>query len=72
MRLFTLALSERCALEKQIQETKDVKVLKRAQAFLWLSEGCRCAKSLKDSGSVVRQCMIGFLPTSIDVISRRK
>jgi transposase len=39
MRLFTLALSERCALEKQIQETKDVKVLKRAQAFLWLSEG---------------------------------
>jgi len=36
---FTLSLSERRALKKQIRETKDVKVLKRAQAFLWLSEG---------------------------------
>jgi hypothetical protein len=33
-----LALSERRALAKQIRETKDVKVLKRAQAFLWLFE----------------------------------
>ena len=31
-----LSLSERCALAKQIRETKDVKVLKRAQALLWL------------------------------------
>jgi putative transposase len=33
-----LSLSERRALAKQIRETKDVKVLKRAQAFLWLFE----------------------------------
>lgn len=39
MHLLTLSLSERRALGKQIQATKDVKVLKRAQAFLWLSEG---------------------------------
>ena len=39
MNLLTLSLSERRALAKQIQETKDVKVCKRAQAFLWLSEG---------------------------------
>ena len=39
MRLFTLSLSERRALAKQIQETKDIKVLKRAQALLWLSDG---------------------------------
>lgn len=39
MSLFTLSLSERRALAKQIRETKDVKVLKRAQAFLWLSDG---------------------------------
>jgi putative transposase len=39
MRPFTLSLSERRALKKQIRDTKDVKVLKRAQAFLWLSEG---------------------------------
>jgi hypothetical protein len=39
MRLFTLSLSEHCALAKQIQETKDVKVPKRAQALLGLSEG---------------------------------
>jgi transposase len=36
---FTLSLSERRALKKQIRETKDVKGLTRAQAFLWLSEG---------------------------------
>jgi transposase len=39
MHPFTLSLSERRALKKQIRETKDVKVLKRAQAFLWLSDG---------------------------------
>lgn len=39
MSLLTLSLSERRALAKQIQATKDVKVLKRAQAFLWLSQG---------------------------------
>lgn len=39
MHLFTLSPSERRALVKQTQETKDVKVLKRAQALLGLSEG---------------------------------
>lgn len=39
MHLFTLSLSERRALVKQTQETKDVKVFKRAQALLGLSEG---------------------------------
>ena len=33
-----LSLSERRALAQQIRETKDVKVLKRAQAVLWLFE----------------------------------
>jgi len=39
MHSFTLSLSERRALAKQIHETKDIKILKRAQAFLWLSDG---------------------------------
>jgi transposase len=39
MSSFTLSLSERRALAKQIQDTKDAKVLKRAQTFLWLSDG---------------------------------
>jgi hypothetical protein len=39
MHTFTLSLSERRALEKQIHETKDVKVRKRAQALLWLTDG---------------------------------
>jgi transposase len=39
MSSFTLSLSERRALAKQIQETTDAKVLKRAQTFLWLSDG---------------------------------
>jgi transposase len=39
MGLLTLSLSERRALAKQIHETKDVKVFKRSQAFLWLYEG---------------------------------
>jgi hypothetical protein len=38
MRPLILSLSEHRALKKQIRDTKDVKVLKRAQAFLWLSE----------------------------------
>ena len=47
MRLFTLSLSERRALAKQIQETKDIKVLKRAQALLWLSDGMSVPKISK-------------------------
>jgi transposase len=39
MRLLTLSLSERRALAKHIHDTKDVKVFKRTQAFLWLYEG---------------------------------
>ena len=39
MSLLTLSLSERRALAKQIHTTKDAKILKRAQAFLWLSDG---------------------------------
>ena len=39
MSLCTLSLSERRALAKQIHMTKDAKRLKRAQAFLWLSDG---------------------------------
>lgn|SRR5512134_2227894 len=39
MSLLTVSLSERRALTKQIRQTKDVKILKRAQAFLWLSKG---------------------------------
>ena len=38
MSLFTLSLSERRALAKQIHNTKDVKILKRAQALLWLAD----------------------------------
>ena len=38
MSSLALSLSERRALKQQIKATKDVKVLKRAQAFLWLSE----------------------------------
>jgi hypothetical protein len=43
MSSFTLSLSERRALAKQIQETTDAKVLKRAQTFLWLSDGMSCS-----------------------------
>jgi transposase len=39
MSLLTLSLSERRALAKQIHTTKDAKILKRAQALLWLSDG---------------------------------
>jgi transposase len=39
MNSFTLSLSERRALAKQIQGTKDAQLLKRAQTLLWLSNG---------------------------------
>jgi transposase len=39
MSSFTLSLSERRALAKQIHGAKDAKILKRAQTFLWLSDG---------------------------------
>jgi transposase len=39
MSSFTLSLSERRALARQIHGTKDAKILKRAQTFLWLSDG---------------------------------
>jgi hypothetical protein len=39
MHPLTPSLSERCAGAQQIRETKDVKVLKRSQALLWLIEG---------------------------------
>jgi DNA-binding CsgD family transcriptional regulator len=39
MSSFILSLSERRALAKQIQGTKDAKILKRAQTVLWLSDG---------------------------------
>jgi transposase len=38
MDLLELSLSERRALGKYLHETKDIKVLKRTQAFLWLSD----------------------------------
>ena len=38
MSLLALSLSERRALKKKIKATTAVKVLKRAQAFVWLSE----------------------------------
>ena len=38
MNLLTLSVSERRALEKKIQHRKDVKILKRAQALLWLAD----------------------------------
>ena len=39
MSSFTLSLSERRALAKQIQGTTDAKILKRAQTLLWVSNG---------------------------------
>ena len=60
MSLLTLSLSERRALAKQIQETKDVKVLKRAQAFLWLSEGTSVREISKRFG-ISRQTMYDWV-----------
>jgi transposase len=54
MHSFTLSLSERRALEKQIRETKDVKILKRAQAFLWFLNGIAVQEIAKRVG-VTRQ-----------------
>jgi transposase len=56
MSLLKLSLSERRALAKQIHETKDAKVLKRAQSFLWLSEGMPVSNISKRLG-VTRQTM---------------
>jgi transposase len=50
MSLLTLSLSERRALAKQIRETKDIKVLKRAQALLWLSDDMSVPKISKRLG----------------------
>lgn len=50
MNSLTLTLSERHALEQKIQQTKDVKVLKRAQALLWLDRGMSVQEILKRLG----------------------
>jgi transposase len=60
MNPFTLSLSERRALAKQIQETKDVKILKRAQAFLWLYEGMSVQEISKRLG-ISRQTMYDWV-----------
>lgn len=60
MQSFTLSLSERRALEKQLHETKDVKVLKRAQALLWLTEGMAVPDIAKRL-SVTRQTVYGWI-----------
>jgi transposase len=50
MHLIKLSLSERRALAQQIHRTKDFKVLKRAQALLWLSEGMSASHAAKRLG----------------------
>ena len=60
MNLLTLSLSERRALAKQIQETKDVKVYKRAQAFLWLSEGVS-VREISQRLGISRQTMYDWV-----------
>jgi transposase len=60
MSLLTLSLSERRALAKQIQETKDVKVYKRAQAFLWLSEGIS-VREISQRLGISRQTMYDWV-----------
>jgi putative transposase len=50
MNSLTLTLSERRALEQKIQQTKDVKVLKRAQALLWLNQGMPVQEILRRLG----------------------
>ena len=57
---FTLSLSERRALAKQIYGTKDVKVLKRAQALLWLSEGISVREITQRLG-ISRQTMYDWV-----------
>ena len=60
MSLLTLSLSERHALAKQIQETKDVKVYKRAQALLWLSEGVS-VREISQRLGISRQTMYDWV-----------
>ena len=50
MHLIQLSLAERRALAQQIHRTKDCKVLKRAQALLWLSEGISASQIAKRLG----------------------
>ena len=50
MHLIKLSLSERRALAQHIHRTKDFKVLKRAQALLWLSEGISASQIAKRLG----------------------
>lgn len=60
MSSFALSLSERRALAKQIHGTKDVKVLKRSQALLWLSEGISVREIAKRLG-ISRQTMYDWV-----------
>lgn len=60
MSLLTVSLSERRALTKQIQQTKDVKILKRAQGFLWLSKGISVSEISKRVG-VSRQTVYDWV-----------
>jgi transposase len=57
---FTLSLSERRALKQQVRETKDAKVLKRAQALLWLTEGVPIPEIAKRL-AVTRQTIYGWI-----------
>lgn len=50
MHLIKLSLSERRALTHHIHRTKDSKVLKRAQALVWLSEGIAASQVAKRFG----------------------
>ncbi len=50
MHLIKLSLAERRALAHQMHRTKDFKVLKRAQALLWLSEGIAASHAAKRLG----------------------
>lgn len=50
MCLVKLSLSERRALAKQLHATKDIKILQRAQALLWLSEGISVSEIAKRLG----------------------
>jgi transposase len=60
MSLFTISLSERRALTKQIRKTKDVKIFKRAQAFLWLSKNISVSEISKRLG-VSRQTIYDWV-----------
>jgi len=60
MSRLTLTLSERRVLEKQIQQTKDVKVFKRAQALLWLTDGISVQEASKRLG-VTRQTIYDWV-----------